>query len=240
MPIQTLQTFTDAIHATSETSDLWDVMIRFMSGRGVRMASFHTVSGMRPVEPLIQAHGFPEDWVRHYVAADLIRFDPIVALAAKRTKPFLWSDVANLTRLGPDEAAFLRDLETAAVGDGLAMQVYGPNARSAYVGLGFGGPAPHLSGPEVFELKSAAQIGYLRYCELTDHRHALERDLSPREEEILGWIARGKSNGVIADILGVSRHTVDTNVRRIFEKLEVSDRTTAALRGIGVGIVAVD
>ena len=56
----------------------------------------------------------------------------------------------------------------------------------------------------------------------------------------MGWIARGKSYGVIADILDVSRHTVDTLVRRIFEKLGVTDRTTAAIRAVGAGIVIGD
>ena len=61
--------------------------------------------------------------------------------------------------------------------------------------------------------------------------------LTPREAEVLTWIARGKSNSVIADILGVSPHTVDTLVRRIYGKLEVADRTTAAIHGIGAGLI---
>ena len=77
-------------------------------------------------------------------------------------------------------------------------------------------------------------MAYLQYCNLTEHLSALERDLSPREMEILNWIARGKSNAVIGDILGLSRHTADTLVRRLFDKLGVADRTTAVIRGLGV------
>lgn len=62
--------------------------------------------------------------------------------------------------------------------------------------------------------------------------------LTPREREILDWIAKGKSNAVIAQILGISRHTVDTYNRRIFKKLGTADRTTAAIKAMQAGLVA--
>ena len=61
--------------------------------------------------------------------------------------------------------------------------------------------------------------------------------LSPRELELLRWIARGKSNTSIAQIMGVSRHTVDTIMRRLFGKLDVTDRTRAAVRGLAFGLI---
>lgn len=61
--------------------------------------------------------------------------------------------------------------------------------------------------------------------------------LTRRERDVLEWIAQGKSNPVIAEILGISIHTVDTHIRRIFRKLGVNDRTTAAIKGLGAGLV---
>jgi LuxR family transcriptional regulator/LuxR family quorum-sensing system transcriptional regulator CciR len=63
--------------------------------------------------------------------------------------------------------------------------------------------------------------------------------LSAREREVLRWVALGKSNGDIAEILGISPHTVDTLVRRLFQKLGVSNRVSAALRAVGAGLVVV-
>lgn len=62
-------------------------------------------------------------------------------------------------------------------------------------------------------------------------------ELSPREREIVRWMARGKSNTVIAQILSISRHTVDTHLRRAFRKLGAADRTTAALRAMERGLL---
>ena len=62
--------------------------------------------------------------------------------------------------------------------------------------------------------------------------------LSEREAQILGYVVRGLSNQMIAAKLNISANTVDTYVRRCFEKLDVHDRVTAGLRGLALGLVA--
>ncbi|MEJ7726884.1 MAG: response regulator transcription factor, partial [Actinomycetes bacterium] len=52
--------------------------------------------------------------------------------------------------------------------------------------------------------------------------------LTPRELDVLGEIARGRSNREIARVLGLSEKTVKTHVSAILMKLAVSDRTQAA------------
>jgi DNA-binding CsgD family transcriptional regulator len=54
------------------------------------------------------------------------------------------------------------------------------------------------------------------------------RTLTAREAEVLTWISRGKTNADIADILGISRRTVEKHAERIFEKLGVETRSAAA------------
>jgi DNA-binding CsgD family transcriptional regulator len=54
---------------------------------------------------------------------------------------------------------------------------------------------------------------------------------------VLRWIGEGKSNSVIADILQISRSSVDSYVKRLFAKLGVSDRISASLRGLATGLI---
>lgn len=63
--------------------------------------------------------------------------------------------------------------------------------------------------------------------------------LSPREIEVLEWVEKGKSNEQISEILGLSRNTVKTFLKRAFIKLGVENRTAAisALRPVGGGSV---
>jgi DNA-binding NarL/FixJ family response regulator len=53
-------------------------------------------------------------------------------------------------------------------------------------------------------------------------------NLTPREREVLGLVARGLDNGSIADALYLSRHTVRTHVGSILRKMGVHDRAEAA------------
>lgn len=51
--------------------------------------------------------------------------------------------------------------------------------------------------------------------------------LTPRETEVLSWLAKGKTNRDIADILGLSHRTVNKHLEHIFEKLGVETRSAA-------------
>ncbi len=52
--------------------------------------------------------------------------------------------------------------------------------------------------------------------------------LTPRESEVLFWVARGKTNDEIATVLGIGLTTVKKHLESTFAKLGVENRTTAA------------
>jgi len=62
----------------------------------------------------------------------------------------------------------------------------------------------------------------------------VEADLTPREREVLEWVAAGKTNRDIAAILGARPRTIEKHLERIYEKLGVETRT-AAVRRAGLG-----
>lgn len=63
-----------------------------------------------------------------------------------------------------------------------------------------------------------------------DAIHVLSKHLSltPRQAEVLHWIAEGKTNDEIATILGCSINTVKMHLKDIFQRLGVHTRTAAA------------
>lgn len=67
--------------------------------------------------------------------------------------------------------------------------------------------------------------------------HDLHEDLTNREKEILLLISEGKSNQEIADELFITLKTVKTHVSNILSKLDVDDRTQAAIYAFKHGIV---
>ncbi|MEO3690434.1 response regulator transcription factor [Roseateles paludis] len=52
--------------------------------------------------------------------------------------------------------------------------------------------------------------------------------LTPREKEVLSWVAKGKTNRDVAEILGMSPRTVNKHLEHVFEKLGVETRAAAA------------
>lgn len=70
--------------------------------------------------------------------------------------------------------------------------------------------------------------------------HFGREDLTPGERKILSRIVAGKANKEIAFDLNVSENTVKTHVKNIFDKLNVSDRTSAATLAIKRGLVRID
>lgn len=237
----TLDDLNTRIHTVETPKELWQLMLNFYQQRGIKMASYHHLGNNKSPSPmddlLISTEGFPDDWVCEYIEARLYTVDPIPELALSSTRPFLWSETRRLINVTEEQSDFLHRLTEKGLGDGLAIQVFGPLLRNGYVGLGFGREAPNLTPQAIRELQYAAQLGHLAYCNLVSTHNQAAMGLTPRENEILEWIARGKSNSVIAQILGVSPHTIDTLVRRMFEKLNVRDRVSAAIKGLGSGLI---
>jgi len=114
---------------------------------------------------------------------------------------------------------------TSCVSDWLQQAVTKGEART---GLPGGGclQARHLGqagpGEIMLLLRQAGAIAD------SAHDRLANAALTPRETEVLSWLAKGKTNRDIADILGMSPRTVNKHLEHIFEKLGVETRTAAA------------
>ena len=53
-----------------------------------------------------------------------------------------------------------------------------------------------------------------------DPRNSALSDLSPRELEVLGWIAKGYRNDAIADVLSRDVKTVERHINNLYGKLK--------------------
>jgi two-component system NarL family response regulator len=71
-------------------------------------------------------------------------------------------------------------------------------------------------------------------------RHPERDRLTPRELEVLGLMAQGKSNKEIAVAIGRTDETVKIHLKSVFAKLKVTTRTEAVRVALGRGLVHLD
>src|SRR5690606_32267566 len=107
-------------------------------------------------------------------------------------------------------------------------------------GGGFDLALPGIAGLQFAYLGMVAGEEYLfrlsRKQEEEGQEESLRQSfgLTQRESEVLLWIARGKSNRDIGEILGLSPRTVNKHLEQVYAKLGVENRASAAIRAVQV------
>ena len=122
-----------------------------------------------------------------------------------------WLDEAFATDAPDDAAAWLR--AAAASGEAMAALPGGRRLLARHMGQSGFSEATLL-----LNVEQAGAAAAPRQPEVP---------LTPRETEVLSWLAKGKTNRDIADILGMSPRTVNKHLEHIFEKLGVETRSAA-------------
>lgn len=185
----------------------------------------------------IRSEGFPLSFVSQYVEEELWRHDPAVRAATNRFRPFCRAELGDSLPLSPQEERFAELCRDYDLGKGVVIPVFGPRGSNGFVEVVTAEDCGDSTPENIYEMQTIAQMAHQRYCELKGFGEAQPPQLSDRENQILFWVAQGKSNRSIAGILDISANTVDTYLRRIYEKLDVTDRTRAAILGIAYGLI---
>ena len=72
----------------------------------------------------------------------------------------------------------------------------------------------------------------------TPPRTSCRTPFTPRQLEVLAWVAQGKTDWQVAQILLISRKTVNYHVECAKKKLRVATRMQAVLAAVNFGLVA--
>ena len=137
---------------------------------------------------------------------------------------------ARVAWRSPQAAAWLRELfPSCAEGlpaDWLAWLSAGESAQHTTVG----------ANGQALVLRNLGPVGLGEQMLLLQRRaepsaaatRLSTASLTPREAEVLSWVAKGKTNRDVGDILGMSPRTVNKHLEHVFEKLGVETRAAAA------------
>ncbi|WP_158085745.1 helix-turn-helix transcriptional regulator [Henriciella aquimarina] len=231
-----LEAIAALFHATS-VADLRDKTGSIFRSLGFQ-ASYYIapLSAERGPMRLMTNAGFPLEWETAYRATNNL-YDPLPDIALSAAEPILWGHLPDNTLLQEDERHYLETLEAWNMQQGVGIVTYGPLSRLGFVGVGLPVTPEIGETPDIDLLRITAQTSFLRYCELIADEVGELPELSKRELEVLNRIAQGKSKTGIAREMQLSKDTVDTYFRRIYAKLDVSDRGAAVAKAVARGLM---
>ena len=236
-----MQRYFDQIEALSDISQVLSFAQDAFTQQGAIRMSYHVTPLFD--EPASQATavyaaGFSKEWLALYEREEFRACDPICMRVMQHGAMMTWSEAMDAAPNTPANEAYYAAMREHDLIHGAGIPLFGPRGRDAYAGFDFGRPILEVEPEALGTVRSVAQAGHQRICVLLDQAAQVPA-LSEREIEVLTWTARGKSNGAIATILDLSPDTVKTYSKRIYAKLDVTDRVGAVVKALRMGLVRV-
>jgi DNA-binding CsgD family transcriptional regulator len=182
---------------------------------------------------------WPESWRRFYFSSSLLDRDVLVEnLGAYGGRPFTWQDLRADRRLAPLGTEALDRVAEAGWRDGLAVPIHRGGTLYGIVSIVAREIIPNAHRQLMVPLCLAfhGKIGPLAR---RDGFAMPPAGLSPREVEVVGLVARGKTDAEIAKELGISSATAHEHVERAKGRLITRTRAELAAVAVSLGIIAI-
>lgn len=194
--------------------------------------------GRPPAEGMV-LNTRPQEYVDRYIQKNYVMHDPVVTHLRNTLHPFSWGDVRSQRHLSKSERSIMDEARDFGARDGFIIPIV---TLSGSVSL-FSpcGLEPNLSPRARAAMEIIGMYGFnaLKRAS-TNHEelNAPSRSLTPREREIMQWVASGKSDDEIADLLSLRRPTVTWHVENAKRKLNALRRSHAIVQAIRAGEIS--
>jgi LuxR family quorum sensing-dependent transcriptional regulator len=177
------------------------------------------------LDEAVLVHRWPAEFLKLYSEERYIEVDPVALALRSAIRPFECHEVHFDPKREPRAAEAVRRRLDFGFAKGLLVPILADNGISAFVSIS--GPKLDLSGSNKLALHLIALYAFDRVRHLRAPHANGKRPLTPREREVLTWVAQGKSAWEIGEILNIAKRTVDEHVRTACRKLGAVNRTQA-------------
>jgi len=193
----------------------------------------------KKLEPYIQIHNWPKGWYDRYTSHDYLHSDPVIRKLRSTLTPVVWSEAPYDPSVDKGAYLVMNEAREFKLRNGLSVPIYTLSGDQA--GVSFGGEHFELSEEDKAALHLIAIYGHGRVSALRrprggDSGKKIAR-LSPREIEILQWVAAGRTSADIGDRLHIGYETVETYIKRACVKLDAASRTQAVAEALRAHLI---
>jgi LuxR family quorum-sensing system transcriptional regulator CciR len=223
------QRLSELVDQVTSVSDLLDAMSGITQELGfTHFALAHHVDVRNCAWSAIRLHDYPARWADYYDERALGVSDPVHRASHVTGLGFRWSDMPRMIDLTRRDRQILADARNEGIGDGYTVPAHIPGEARGSCSFvnGTGRPLPqaelcHAQLAGTFAFEAARRLWLGRGNIVVPER----RPLTDRQRDCLIWVARGKSDWEIAQILGLSPETVACHVSAACERYGVHKRT---------------
>jgi DNA-binding CsgD family transcriptional regulator len=206
-------------------------------------AKYVTFFEFRPINevltPINSFGSVPPHFEQNYIRKAMFRVDPFLKRASRDPTPFSWHEYRSECPENEEITDFIALCQSFDMPDGFVVPTPSPTGNMGLVSF---------MGPLSFDVQSHAHLSQLALYYSAAIRRVYEANLpnvsevglTPRQLECVKWIAHGKSDWEIGDILGLSEATVNRHVELAKERLGMRTRMQVVVEALRTGQLKLD
>jgi LuxR family quorum-sensing system transcriptional regulator CciR len=178
---------------------------------------------------------FPDAWVEQLADQGRIADDPVLLASERSMTPFAWRDLPDILPLTNRQRAYMALAQAAGLADGYTVPIHVPGQASGLVSFVMAGgrdlPAESLPAAQYLACFAFEAARRLNLAARGGSAGAAPR-LTQRQLDCVVLAARGKSNWVAGQLLGLSAGTVHKYLEAAKQRYGVSSRTELVVRAL--------
>lgn len=185
----------------------------------------------------VQITDYPADWVSLLRGGSFWMNDPVIRACQTAIAPFAWNDLGSLLELSPRQASYMRVAAREGLANGWTIPIQSPGEAPALCSFVVSSDRelPRESLPAAHYLASFAFQSARR---LASRRTPPMPRLTRRQIDCVILAARGKSDWVAGQILGLAPDTVHKYLEQAKARVGVSSRTELVVRALHDGQIS--
>lgn len=180
---------------------------------------------------LVQLTDFPPGWIEKLLRRERYKDDPVLALAERSVAAFTWAELPGILPVTRRQAGYMTAARNAGLGEGYTVPIHVPGDATGLCSFVTGHNRPLPAG-------SLPAMQYLACFAFEAARRLAPRAgdgaprLTQRQLDCVVLAAKGKSNWVVGELLGLSQQTVHKYLENAKKRYGVASRTELVVRAL--------
>ncbi len=176
-----------------------------------------------PGVPEAQHHGhvildyWPAEWSQRYFSGGYLRQDPAIRQVIASDRPFRWSDLRPTWSNDPAGARVMQEAADFRLADGFTVPLH--PIEGGVIGFSLAGERVEMPPGSAGTLTLLTNYAMARALLMGRKPRP---QITPRQIEILRWVAAGKTTWEIGCILSIAENTVINHLRAMRERFGVN------------------